>query len=318
MKVTLLVRAPKKPEKCVVVERDVVIGRGKDCNLQVLSNDVSRQHCRLVIGELEVAVRDLGSGNGTFINSQKTEPNVDTPLISGDIVRIGPLVIKVEFESTASLPVSPEPVASVLEEPLPAASNPVVEPDTESIEESAIEVAAGLAQGNSEIEAIPEPADADELLPADDEVADELAVEPFAEADDAALNADEPSVENAVLAEPQSGKLKSLFGMFGKKKKSKEPEPENNSVATERQSVDVADGADSEPLLVTDNADFDEETVVVDAGNAFTSNEDEMELLADEVDEFSEEDDYLDDEIEEEAVDPGFADFLNKVDQPPT
>lgn len=109
MKVTLLVRAPKKPEKRVVVERDVVIGRGKDCNLRVLSNDVSRKHCQLVIRESEVAVRDFGSGNGTLINSQKIEPEVDTPLISGDITRIGPLVIKVEFESASTLADKLEP-----------------------------------------------------------------------------------------------------------------------------------------------------------------------------------------------------------------
>ena len=343
MKVTLFVRAPKKPEKRVVVERDVVIGRGKDCNLQVLSNDVSRQHCRLVIGESEVAVRDLGSGNGTFINSQKTEPNVDTPLISGDIVRIGPLVIKVDFESSVSPPVLSEPAAPVSEESLPAASRSEVEPATPSIkesaveelttEESAIEVAAGLAQGNSEIEPFLEPTDDAELLPADDnEFADELAVEPFAEADDAVLNAAEPVVEEAVveeavveeavLAEPQPGKLKSLFGMFGKKKNPKEAEPEADSITTHSQSVEVSDGATFEPLLVTDHADFDEETeetVVVDAGNAFTPDEEELEILADEVEEFSDEDDYLDDEIEEEeTVDPGFADFLNQVDKPPT
>lgn len=322
MKVTLFVRAPKKPEKRVVVERDVVIGRGKNCNLQVLSNDVSRQHCRLVIGESEVAVRDLGSGNGTFINSQKTEPNVDTPLISGDIVRIGPLVIKVDFEIAASPPVLSEPAVSVSEESLPAASSLEVEPATPSIEESAveelttedssIEVAAGLPQDNSEIETFLEPVD-------DDEVADELAVEPFTELDDAALNAAEPAVEEPVPAEPQPGKLKSLFGMFGKKNKSNDAEPETDSVTTHDQSVEIADGATSEPLLVTDNADFDEETVVVDAGNAFTPDEDEMEILADEVEELSDEEDYLDDEIEEEeTVDPGFADFLSNVDQPPT
>ncbi len=315
MKVTLFVRAPKKPEKRVVVERDVVIGRGKNCNLQVLSNDVSRQHCRLVIGESEVAVRDLGSGNGTFINSQKTEPNVDTPLISGDIVRIGPLVIKVDFEIAASTPVLSDPAVSVSEESFPAASSLEVEPATPSIEES-----AGLARDNSEIETFLEPVDDDELLPADDdEVADELAVEPFAELDDAALNAEEPVVEEPVPAEPQPGKLKSLFGMFGKKKKSNDAEPETDSVTTHDQSVEIADGATSEPLLVTDNADFDEETVVVDAGNAFTPDEVEMEILADEVEELSDEEDFLDDEIEEEeTVDPGFADFLSNVDQPPT
>ncbi len=112
MKVTLFVRAPKKPEKRVVVERDVVIGRGEDCDLRVLSNDVSRKHCQLVIGQSEVAVRDLGSGNGTLINNQQIAPNVDARLTSGDMVQIGPLVIKVEFDGAAIEPAMLEPADS--------------------------------------------------------------------------------------------------------------------------------------------------------------------------------------------------------------
>ncbi len=240
MKVTLLVRAPKKSEKRVIVEDDVVIGRGKDCNLQVLSNDVSRRHCQLVIGESEVAVRDLGSGNGTLINSQKTVPNVDTPLISGDIVRIGPLVIKVEFEYSTSQPVQSEPVEAVSEEALPEVSR------------SAIESAA---------EPLLEPADDEELLPA---------------ADDELLPADD----------------------------------------------EVSDDAAPEPLLVPDNADFADEAVVAESGNAFTSSDDAMELLGDEEELLDESDDFEDeafeDEADDEVVDSGFADFLNSVDQPPT
>ena len=143
MKVTLLVRAPKKPEKRVVVERDVVIGRGKDCNLQVLSNDVSRRHCQLVIGEADVAVRDLGSGNGTLINSQKTEPNVDTPLISGDIVRIGPLVIKVEFDSASSEAAILEPAMLEAADPQEVLADPPAElptPDATPVDGAVVEV----------------------------------------------------------------------------------------------------------------------------------------------------------------------------------
>jgi pSer/pThr/pTyr-binding forkhead associated (FHA) protein len=133
MQVTLLVRAPKKPEKRVLVESDVVIGRGKDCNLQVLSNDVSRQHCRLVIGESGVAIRDLGSGNGTFLNGQKTKPNTNASLITGDIVRIGPLVIKVEFPAT-----SPQPATVPVNSPTDEAA---ITADADAIAEQFLEPA---------------------------------------------------------------------------------------------------------------------------------------------------------------------------------
>lgn len=75
MKVTLFVRAPKKH---VVVEHEVVIGRDKDCDLRVLSNNVSRKHCQLVISGSNVSVRNPLSGNSTQINSQQTESHVDT------------------------------------------------------------------------------------------------------------------------------------------------------------------------------------------------------------------------------------------------
>jgi len=56
---------------------------------------------------------------------------------------------------------------------------------------------------------------------------------------------------------------------------------------------------------------------VFDQGNAFTPEEDELEMLADE-ESVADDDDYLDEDDEEDALDPGFADFLNQVDQPPS
>ena len=304
MKVTLLVRAPKKPEKRVVVERDVVIGRGKDCNLQILSNDVSRHHCRLVIGESEVAVRDLGSGNGTLINNQKTEPNVDVPLISGDIVRIGPLVMKVEFE------VAPQPVVAE-----PAESTPTIvstpSDDTNFHEEPAFDDVLDPVDSSPAAQPFPEPVDDDELLPDDELIADESE-----ESDATVLPADDAATEASALAEPPPGKLKSLFGMFGKKK-DEDPAAVETAATTNEESHDTSDKVEPEPLLVADNANFDEETVVFDQQNSFTSDEEEMEPLGEDEDELPEEGDYLDDEFEDEDVEPGFADFLNNVDKPP-
>jgi pSer/pThr/pTyr-binding forkhead associated (FHA) protein len=316
MKVTLFVRAPKKPEKRVVVERDVVIGRGKDCNLQVLSNDVSRRHCQFVIGESEVAVRDLGSGNGTLINSQKTEPNVDARLISGDIVQVGPLVIKVEFDSAPAEPElrepagSPDVVADSPEElPTPAAAEAAaVSGDVQEIEEAVSDEAAT----DQFLESAD---DDDELLPDDDSADGE-----FAEANPLMLEPDDPDVVEPAPVKPPPGKMKSLFGMFGRKK-NKEAAADAAPAPADTKSTEESGHVTAESLLVAGNAEFDEETVVFDQQNAFTPNEDEPDLLADEG--LSDEADYLDDEVpddevEDEAVDPGFADFLNNVDPPPS
>jgi predicted component of type VI protein secretion system len=276
MQVTLLVRAPKKPEKRVLVESDVVIGRGKDCNLQVLSNDVSRQHCRLVIGESGVAIRDLGSGNGTFLNGQKTKPNTNASLITGDIVRIGPLVIKVEFPAT-----SPQP-----------ATVPVNSPTDE---------AAITADADAIAEQFLEPAD------------EELIAGGFAVADPEEIAETEPVVkELSAVEQPaeKSEKKKSLFGMFGRKKNKSEPAAAESD-SDEPELAGNPGSTGQELLLVAENSDFDQETVVFERENAFMPEELSMddEVLAD--------DGNFLDEDEEESVDPGFADFLNNVDPSP-
>lgn len=305
MKVTLFVRAPKKPEKRVVVERDVVIGRGKDCDLRVLSNDVSRKHCQFVLGESEVAVRDLSSGNGTQINGQQTKPNVDTPLTSGDMVQIGPLVIKVEFDGAAIEPAMLEPADSpeLLEDqpaemPTPDAADVVGE-----VEEA--------VTGEVATDQFLAPADDEELLPYDDSDVDE-----FAETNVGTLEPDDAEVAEAAPVEQSPGKMKSLFGMFSKKK-NKASSGNADSVPVDTESTEESGNTATEPLVVAGAAEIDEETVVFDQGNAFTPDEDEVEMLADDDEGLSDEGDYLDEEVEDKAGDTGFADFLNNVDQPP-
>lgn len=306
MKVTLFVRAPKKPEKRVVVERDVVIGRGNDCDLRVLSNDVSRKHCQLVIAESAVAVRDLGSGNGTLINNQQIEPNVDAPLTSGDMVQIGPLVIKVEFDGAAIEPAMLEPADSpeLLEDhpaemPTPDAAGAVGE-----VEEA--------VTGEAATDQFLTPADDEELLPYDDSDVDESA-----ETNVGTLEPDDAEVAEEAPVEQSPGRMKSLFGMFSKKK-DKASSENSDAAPVDAESTEESDNAATEPLVVAGVAESDEETVVFDQGNAFTPDEDELEILADEDDGLSDEGDYLDEDVEDKAVDSGFADFLNNVDQPPT
>jgi pSer/pThr/pTyr-binding forkhead associated (FHA) protein len=311
MKVTLLVRASKKPEKRVVVERDVVIGRGKDCDLRVLSNDVSRRHCQLVIRESEVAVRDFGSGNGTLMNSQKIETDVDTPLISGDILRIGPLVIKVEFESSWTPPDTLEPEVQTA-----AGNSTSVEAATSQRETSVPEVAAELIADEPDAQQFLEPA-SDELLPDDDSAVDEVAG-----ADSASLSAVEPVPEASAETEQQPGKMKSMFGLFGRNRPAEETDSNGNVEPADASPASESELAGAETRLVAEHASFEEETVVFDQGTAFTPDEEEPELLAVDDEGLSDEsdyldEDYLDEEVEDSPVDLGFADFLNSVDQPP-
>lgn len=106
-----------KGQKFIFDERTAcIIGRAKDCNPQ-LPNDnahrfISRYHCLLDINPPDIRVRDFGSRNGTYVNSQmigkrrsdqtRSEgarmvfPECD--LKEGDAIKLGNTVFQVNIE----------------------------------------------------------------------------------------------------------------------------------------------------------------------------------------------------------------------------
>lgn len=68
---------------------EIVIGRGKDCDLRVLADGISRKHARIFkVGE-KIMIEDLGSSNGTFINNEKVVKEEFTTFFP---VNLGPLI----------------------------------------------------------------------------------------------------------------------------------------------------------------------------------------------------------------------------------
>jgi len=61
---------------------------------EAYSQGVSRLHAALKIVNKSIAVVDLGSSNGTRVNGEKINPNVDFPIKHGDIIALGRLKIK--------------------------------------------------------------------------------------------------------------------------------------------------------------------------------------------------------------------------------
>jgi pSer/pThr/pTyr-binding forkhead associated (FHA) protein len=65
-----------------------VLGRDPNCQVHLNHPTVSRQHARLDRTGSQHSIRDLGSDNGTFVNSQ---PLDSTRLLqNGDLIQIGP------------------------------------------------------------------------------------------------------------------------------------------------------------------------------------------------------------------------------------
>jgi hypothetical protein len=57
--------------KKIRVRGTALVGRTSDCDVVVRASDVSKQHCRITVGNAEVLVEDLASFNGTFVNGQQ-------------------------------------------------------------------------------------------------------------------------------------------------------------------------------------------------------------------------------------------------------
>ncbi len=62
---------------------------------QAYANGVSRLHAVIKRGSDSVALMDLGSANGTFLNGKRLSPNVERELANGDVVALGKLKIQV-------------------------------------------------------------------------------------------------------------------------------------------------------------------------------------------------------------------------------
>jgi hypothetical protein len=79
----------KTGAKIAIKKSEFVIGRSQSCNLCAGSSAISRQHCAILRDETRVAIKDLGSRNGTLVNGKKIEGEVE--LTTGDEIVVGPL-----------------------------------------------------------------------------------------------------------------------------------------------------------------------------------------------------------------------------------
>lgn len=72
---------------------EFLIGRDPKCQLRPASNEISRQHCAIVVRDERVFLRDYGSRNGTLLN-QRTLLRGELQLADGDTIEVGPLAFK--------------------------------------------------------------------------------------------------------------------------------------------------------------------------------------------------------------------------------
>lgn len=201
MKVRLSVQHRKANVKTVVLHSDAVIGRSTECNLRLASGQVSRKHCQLFIDDIRVAVMDLGSSNGTFLNGDQLEANVEVPLPPGAELEIGPVRFTVEYDDpSADTSIRRGPAASAVAE---------AEPPEVTVQESPPEAPRRPLLVAKAARKKAEPAQEDDALA--DTVQPESPAEaeaPSTEAEATSAQADAPSADDeATPAEAEAAEL---------------------------------------------------------------------------------------------------------------
>ena len=85
----LLIKFNNQQKQIFEFAKDVVIGRGDDCDLQFLDPSVSRNHAKIYLLGDEIILEDLGSQNGVVIDGSKLAANQRIPLASKSEIQIG-------------------------------------------------------------------------------------------------------------------------------------------------------------------------------------------------------------------------------------
>lgn len=133
---------PARALRLLELGRRYLAGRVETCDLQLLSDEISREHAAFVRLWDGVVVHDLGSKNGVLVNDV---PTIERRLRDGDLIGIGPALLRLsdpadrylrDFEARANPGLvegaAPAPSAAPAANPAPGAA---VAPEASSLPE---------------------------------------------------------------------------------------------------------------------------------------------------------------------------------------
>jgi pSer/pThr/pTyr-binding forkhead associated (FHA) protein len=72
------------------------IGRVDDNSFCIADGSLSSHHAEVILRGEEIIIRDLDSTNGSFVDGEPLEPNVDSPIKPGQILRLGEVDVRLE------------------------------------------------------------------------------------------------------------------------------------------------------------------------------------------------------------------------------
>jgi hypothetical protein len=122
MSESVLIQESPTPGREYPARAGVTLGR-EGCDVVLTDPEVSRRHAALRESESGIAIEDLGSTNGTFVNESRITGMV--ALSDGDTIRLGDTVLRLRVAAAATRlgaqPAAQEPAPAAPAEPAPAA-----------------------------------------------------------------------------------------------------------------------------------------------------------------------------------------------------
>lgn len=99
MNVKLIISDPRKSDSKDILlgEGEYLIGRESKCDICIKNTSVSREHAWLIISGQDVAIQDMRSSWGTFIDGIQIMGEV--PILAGQSLKIGEVSIDLELHS---------------------------------------------------------------------------------------------------------------------------------------------------------------------------------------------------------------------------
>lgn len=85
------------------VENEIKIGRAENCTVRLEDKSVSREHCKIVAQGAGLVLIHLSTSNKTYLNGNNVD--VNTPLQSGDKLKIGYETLQIDYIQTLGSPV---------------------------------------------------------------------------------------------------------------------------------------------------------------------------------------------------------------------
>ena len=101
MKFTFAIFKGGEHLKTLVMDRNpIVIGRNGDCDIQLDSRTVSRNHCEIKLKRAGLTIKDLGSRNGTIVNGTAIVPGSRVVIQGIDVIKIGKFTLCIDKASS--------------------------------------------------------------------------------------------------------------------------------------------------------------------------------------------------------------------------